>query len=143
MTTGLLGLEDRLHAVEHFLAQLGEFRPAVIDGRRVHRAQHAVGHVRRTGDLQEVTSGIARGILGHDWFLFRLNLGGFGRPPAGVEVERRSTVKARSGNRGRRFRPGFGRIWAALPRSMACRSSGLKSPDWRKPAATVADEPNG
>ncbi len=36
----------------------GEFRPAVIDGRRIHRAQHAVGNVGRTGDLEKMASAL-------------------------------------------------------------------------------------
>ena len=51
-----LGPDDPLHAVEHAPTQLRELRPAVVDGRPVHGAQHAVGHVRRPGDLQEVPS---------------------------------------------------------------------------------------
>ena len=36
------GLEDGLDAFEHALGELGEFRAAVIDHRRVDRAQHAI-----------------------------------------------------------------------------------------------------
>ena len=51
------GLEDLLHAVEHFLAELRKFRTAMVDRRLVDGAQHAVGHVGRSGNLQEMASG--------------------------------------------------------------------------------------
>ena len=38
-------------------AERGELGAAVIDRRRVHRAQHAVGDVGRAGNLQEVAAG--------------------------------------------------------------------------------------
>ena len=43
---------------EHVLAELRELRPAMIDDRLRHRAQHAIGHVRRSWNLQEVTAGM-------------------------------------------------------------------------------------
>jgi len=45
------GLEHALEAVEHLAAETRERGAAVIDGRLCHRAQHAVGHVGRSGDL--------------------------------------------------------------------------------------------
>ena len=59
------GLENGLDAVEAALGELGEFRPAMVDDRRVHRAQHAVGQRRRARNLQEMTPGGARSILRH------------------------------------------------------------------------------
>ena len=56
MTTGDVGLEHGLESVEHLAAELGELRAAVIDRRRGHRAQHAIGRVGRAGNLQEVAS---------------------------------------------------------------------------------------
>ena len=50
-------LEDALHAGEHRLAEIGEFRAAMIHRRQVDRAQHAIRDVGRTRDLQEVTAG--------------------------------------------------------------------------------------
>ena len=76
------------------LAELGEFRPAVVDHRRVHRAQDAVRHRRRAresagngGRRCARSSGTSSGSL-HDEFV------GFGGPAAGVELECRSAVKA-------------------------------------------------
>ena len=59
------GLENGLDAVEAALGELGEFRAAMIDDRRVHRPQHAVGQRRRPRNLQEMTPGGARSILRH------------------------------------------------------------------------------
>ena len=59
------GLEDRLDAFEHALAELGEFRAALVDERHVDRPQDAIGHGRRPGDLQEMAPGKTRGILRH------------------------------------------------------------------------------
>ena len=59
------GLEDGLDAFQAFLGELGEFRPAVIDDRRVHRAQHAVGDRGRSRDMQKMPSDRTRGILSH------------------------------------------------------------------------------
>ena len=59
------GLENGLDAVEAALGELGEFRAAMVDDRRVHRPQHAVGQRRRAWDLQEMTPGGARSILRH------------------------------------------------------------------------------
>ena len=72
-----LGLEDGLDARQHAQAQLLEFRAAVIEHRLVHCPQDAVGHRRRAGNLQEMTSGNARLIGRHkssgqalDWAFF-------------------------------------------------------------------------
>ena len=59
------GLEDRLDAVEAALGELGEFRTAMVDDRRVHRPQDAVGDRRRSGDLQEMAPDLTRRILSH------------------------------------------------------------------------------
>ena len=59
------GLEDGLDALEAALGELGEFRSAVIDDRRIHRPQHAVGERGRARDLQEVAADGTRGVLGH------------------------------------------------------------------------------
>ncbi|MNR09536.1 hypothetical protein D3C85_1257410 [compost metagenome] len=48
------GLEDLADVRQHLLAELLELGAAVVDGGVVHRAQHAVGHVGRTRDLQEM-----------------------------------------------------------------------------------------
>ncbi len=48
-----LGLEDLRQVWQQSAHQRGERRPAVVDDRTVHRPQHAVGDVRRSGDLQE------------------------------------------------------------------------------------------
>jgi len=53
-----------LHAAADRLAELGEFRAAVIDRRRGDRLQHPVGHIGRAGDLQEM----AAGMTGHRVF---------------------------------------------------------------------------
>ena len=49
----IAGLEDGLDAFEAFLSELGEFRPAVVDDRRVHRAQHAVRQRGRSRNMQK------------------------------------------------------------------------------------------
>ena len=59
------GLEDGLDAFEAALGELGEVRPAVIDDRRVHRAQHPVGQRGRARNLQEMATYGARGVLRH------------------------------------------------------------------------------
>ena len=51
-----LGPEDLLHAVQDLVSELREVRSAVVDGRRVDRAQHPVRHVGRAGDLKEMAS---------------------------------------------------------------------------------------
>ena len=53
------GLEHPLHAGDDLLAELGEFRAAMIDRRHRDRLQHPVGHVGRAGDLQEMAAGMA------------------------------------------------------------------------------------
>jgi hypothetical protein len=60
-----VGLEDGLDAVEHAVAELLEFRPAMVENRHVHGAQDAVGHRRRAGDLQKMASGAALRLVGH------------------------------------------------------------------------------
>ena len=65
------GLEDGLDAFEAALGELGEFRTAMVDDRRVHGAQDAVGQRRRPRNLQEVAADGARGVLGHQQFLNR------------------------------------------------------------------------
>ncbi len=64
---GAGSLEYRLDAGKHALANLLEFRPAMIDHRAVHGAQDAVRHGRRAGDLKEVTSRNSWGIGWHRW----------------------------------------------------------------------------
>jgi hypothetical protein len=59
------GLEDRLNAFKGALGELGELGAAMVDDRRVHRPQHAVGQRRRARNLQEMAPWVARGILGH------------------------------------------------------------------------------
>ena len=66
------GLEDGLDAFEAALGELGEFRTAVVDDRRVHRAQDAVGQRRRARNLQEMAADGARGILRHQQVLMRV-----------------------------------------------------------------------
>ena len=61
------GLEDGLDAFERAFGELGEFRPAVVDDRRVHGAQNAVRKRGRAGNLQEMTAGGAGGVLGHGY----------------------------------------------------------------------------
>ena len=58
-----VGFEDCLDFGEHALTQLLEFWAAVIDRRPVHRAQDAIGHRRRTRDLQEMMTS-----MNHDVF---------------------------------------------------------------------------
>jgi NAD(P)-dependent dehydrogenase (short-subunit alcohol dehydrogenase family) len=48
--------EDRTEPVEHLAGERGELRTAMVDRRGCQRPQDAVGHVGRTGDLQEVPS---------------------------------------------------------------------------------------
>ena len=57
ITTGPDGLEDGFRPVEHLAAERRELGAAMIDRRLRHRAQHAIGHVGRTGNLQEVAAG--------------------------------------------------------------------------------------
>ncbi len=59
------GLEDGLDAVEAALGELGEFRPAMVDDRRIHGPQHAVGKWRGAGNMQEMPADRTGGILRH------------------------------------------------------------------------------
>src|SRR5829696_5543691 len=52
----LRALEHTLHAGEHFLADDAELGTAMVHGRKVDRAQHAIGHIGRSRDLQEVAA---------------------------------------------------------------------------------------
>ena len=56
MTTGWRVWKTCLHAGEDLLAERGELGPAVVDRRQAHRPQDPIGHVARTGDLQEVAA---------------------------------------------------------------------------------------
>jgi hypothetical protein len=67
----LRGLENRLDALKHALAELGEFRPALIDQRHVDCAHDAIGQHRRPGNLQKLASGKTRRILRHCFELLR------------------------------------------------------------------------
>ena len=60
-----VGFEDCLDFGEHALAELLEFGAAVIDRRPVHRPQDAIGHRRRTRDLQEMPASDPGRIAGH------------------------------------------------------------------------------
>ena len=53
----LRALEHALHSGEDFLADRAELRAAMVHRREIDRAQHAVGHVGRARDLQEVAAG--------------------------------------------------------------------------------------
>ena len=53
----LLRLEDLLDPFEHCQAERAEFGATMVDGRVAHRAQDAIRHRARSGDLQEVSSG--------------------------------------------------------------------------------------
>ena len=55
------GLKHRVQTVEHFPAQFGKLRPAMIDDRAVHGAQHAIGDVGGSGNLQEMATGMNHG----------------------------------------------------------------------------------
>src|SRR5258707_474848 len=65
------GLEDGLDAFETVFGELGEFRPAVVDDRRVHGPQHAVGQRRRPRNVKEVAAHGAGRILRHRSILCR------------------------------------------------------------------------
>ena len=56
-----VGLEHLLHAGEDRLAERRELGAAMIDRRGVDRAQHAIRHVGRPGNLQEVAAGAVGG----------------------------------------------------------------------------------
>src|SRR4030095_6197260 len=47
-------LENTLHTLEHIAPQPREIATSMVDGRPVDRAEHAVGHVGGTWDLQEM-----------------------------------------------------------------------------------------
>ena len=63
MTTGPLVWKMRRRLVEQVLAEGAEVGAAVVHGGIVDGAQHAVGHVGRAGDLQEVPAGVV--VWGH------------------------------------------------------------------------------
>ena len=52
----LLGAEHPLHRPQHRVSDFGEFGAPVVHGRHVHRAQHPVRHVGRSGNLQKMPS---------------------------------------------------------------------------------------
>ncbi len=52
----LLGLEDLFESVHDLARELGELRAAMVDGRARERPQHAIGHIGRPGNLQEMTT---------------------------------------------------------------------------------------
>ena len=54
MTTGDEVWKTLLQPVEHLLREHGELRTAMIDRRLRDRAQHAVGHVGRPGNLKKM-----------------------------------------------------------------------------------------
>ena len=56
ITTGPEVWKMRFKPVEHLAAERGELGAPMIDRRLRHRAQHAIGHVGRTRDLEEVTA---------------------------------------------------------------------------------------
>ena len=51
------GLKDSLEPLEHGAAEGREVGTAVIDRRLRHGAQHAIGHVGRSRDLEEMSAG--------------------------------------------------------------------------------------
>jgi hypothetical protein len=51
------GFENLLHIGQHLQAQGTELGATVVDGGRADGAQDAVGHGRRSWDLQEVATG--------------------------------------------------------------------------------------
>src|SRR5687768_17481693 len=53
----LRALEHALHPGKAILADVGEVRTAMVDGGEIDGAQHAVGHVGRSRDLQQVAAG--------------------------------------------------------------------------------------
>ena len=57
-----LGPKDVADTVQQLAAECLKLRPAMIDGGPGHGAQHPVGHVGRSWDLQEVTAWT----IGHD-----------------------------------------------------------------------------
>ena len=49
-----VGLENLLQPIKRLQRKAAEFRPAMVDRRLIDRAQDAIGHIRRPGNLQEV-----------------------------------------------------------------------------------------
>ena len=47
-------LENSLHAIEAFPAEFGKGRPAMVDGRMIHRAQNPVRNIGRAGNLKKM-----------------------------------------------------------------------------------------
>jgi hypothetical protein len=58
------GLKERTHAVENGTSEHGELGTAMIDDRRGHRAQHPIGDVGRTWNLQEMATRTRHGTSG-------------------------------------------------------------------------------
>ena len=53
---GTGGLKNALQPLDRLARDRGEPGPAMVDCRLRHRPQNALGHVRRTGDLEKMTS---------------------------------------------------------------------------------------
>ncbi len=53
------GAEHRFDPLQQVVGELGEVRSAVVDGRLCDGAQHPVGDVGRSGDLQEMPSTVS------------------------------------------------------------------------------------
>ncbi len=83
-----LGLEHLAQIGEHLAPELAEFRAAMIHGRVVHRAQHAVRHVGRPRDLQEMPPGlpvigVVAAVCRHGWSSSPRNMAA---PAAGLPI---------------------------------------------------------
>ena len=61
----MVGLEDGLDAFERLLRHLGEFGTAMVDHRLVDRAQDAIRHRRRAGNMQRMAPNGARRVFHH------------------------------------------------------------------------------
>jgi hypothetical protein len=62
----LVSAASQADLLQQLLAEQAEIRAAMVHGRVVHGAQHAVGHVGRPGDLQEMAAGGGLGLeIGH------------------------------------------------------------------------------
>jgi len=51
-------LKYELHALQYFERERSELRPAMVDRRRIDRAQYAIRDIGRAGNLQEMPSGM-------------------------------------------------------------------------------------